>query len=793
MKRIGTGRIIGLLVLTAIMLLICTGAVAERYELAIVPDKTSVNGGERISFTYYVIGNGTPDRITLDAAYCYRAGGIENWAVLYEANAFAKSGTFTMTVPENATAVYAYMTVKDGYDESDYCTSSIPVSPVQKEIPPLKITVTCNPTEPVAGDEVEVTWSVTGGTGKGCTVISPEWCFYDAFGDSSYSSAPDYYYGAVGSFRTRVPDWATRGTFSLWAIDEGDPDGTGRNRSFTKTVIRKTRIRTQPTDRSVIEGNNAVFTVQASGDGLKYQWQYRSSAAGTWSNSPATGSRTATLLVPGTMSRNGYQYRCVITDQNGESVISSVAKLTVQTELKILKQPENVTAEAGEKAYFAVTADGDGLKYLWQYRTSASGAWVSATQSSATAAALTVSVTEAKDGYQYRCIVTDQYGNTALSSTAVLSLPTELKILVHPAKTTVATGMNAKFAVTAAGDGLTYQWQYRTTSAGTWMDAAASGAKTHVLTVPGTASRDGYEYRCTVTDRYGNSAVSNSAELFVLMDLTIDEQPAGKTADPGTTAQFTVRATGNNLTYQWQYRIPGGSWKASPAAGTNTATLNVAVSSTKNGYQYRCVVTDRSGRKLTSSAATLTVRTALKVTSSPAGQTVAAGNNAKFTVTAVGDGLTWQWQYRASSSGGWTASPATGAKTATLTVPGTMLRNGYQYRCLVTDRYGRHAVSSAATLKVHPAVKITAQPAGRNAAAGSSVKFSVKATGDGLTWQWQYRIPGGSWKASPASGANTATVTVTVNAAKDGYQYRCVVTDQYGEKATSSAATLNVQ
>ncbi|MBQ6831899.1 MAG: hypothetical protein IJO28_04615 [Oscillospiraceae bacterium] len=42
----------------------------------------------------------------------------------------------------------------------------------------------------------------------------------------------------------------------------------------------------------------------------------------------------------------------------------------------------------------------------------------------------------------------------------------------------------------------------------------------------------------------------------------------------------------------------------------------------------------------------------------------------------------------------------TGNKTATLSVPVTAARNNYQYRCVITDKYGNVVGSKAATLKV---------------------------------------------------------------------------------------------
>ncbi len=71
-----------------------------------------------------------------------------------------------------------------------------------------------------------------------------------------------------------------------------------------------------------------------------------------------------------------------------------------------------------------------------------------------------------------------------------------------------------------------------------------------------------------------------------------------------------VAAAGSNLTYQWQYKTPSGAWKncSSKTTGYNTATLNVVATAYRNGYQYRCIVTDALGNHVTSQAALLTVK-----------------------------------------------------------------------------------------------------------------------------------------------------------------------------------------
>ena len=86
-------------------------------------------------------------------------------------------------------------------------------------------------------------------------------------------------------------------------------------------------IITQPTDKSVIEGETATFTVNATGsEPLSYQWQQNMNGSG-WTD--ITGETNDTYTTgKTTMDMNGTQYRCVVSNSAG-SVISDAATLTV--------------------------------------------------------------------------------------------------------------------------------------------------------------------------------------------------------------------------------------------------------------------------------------------------------------------------------------------------------------------------------------------------------------------------------------------------------------------------------
>ncbi|MBR6627730.1 MAG: hypothetical protein IKL04_07125, partial [Lachnospiraceae bacterium] len=258
---------------------------------------------------------------------------------------------------------------------------------------------------------------------------------------------------------------------------------------------------------------------------------------------------------------------------------------------------------------------------------------------------------------------------------------------------------------------------------------------------------------------------------------------------------FKVTATGSKLSYQWQFRTSAsGTWKNSGMTGATTGSITVQGTTARNGYQYRCVVIDGSGNKVTSNGATLTVVPKLAITGQPASQSVAKGANAVFKVTATGGGLKYQWQFRTSASGTWKNSGMTGSKSNSITVQGTAARNGYQYRCVITDGSGNKVTSNGATLTVAPALTITSQPVSQSVTKGASAVFKVEASGSNLSYQWQVKTSSASgWANSGMTGSKSNSITVQGTAARNGYQYRCVITDGSGNKVTSNGATLTVK
>jgi len=96
------------------------------------------------------------------------------------------------------------------------------------------------------------------------------------------------------------------------------------------------------------------------------------------------------------------------------------------------------------------------------------------------------------------------------------------------------------------------------------------------------------------------------------------------------------------------------------------------------------------------------------ITSDPSDQTISAGGNTSFTVTATGTSISYQWQENDGVSGWLDISDSgsnpqySGATTTTLSLTNVPITyDTYQYRCVVSGACSPDATSNAAILTVN--------------------------------------------------------------------------------------------
>ena len=258
----------------------------------------------------------------------------------------------------------------------------------------------------------------------------------------------------------------------------------------------------------------------------------------------------------------------------------------------------------------------------------------------------------------------------------------------------------------------------------------------------------------------------------------ITTQPVSQSVVTGSTATFTVTATGGApLAYQWKKN-------GTDISGANSSTYTTpATSMGDNGGVFAVAVSNTAGTA-TSTEARLTVTATAEaptVTTQPADQTVITGASASFSVSATGTSpLTYQWKKDGI------AIP--GATSSTYTIAATSLTDSAVFTVVVSNGAGT-ATSSDATLTVADALvapAITKQPAAQSVTAGQTAKFTVEATGTApLRYQWKLN----DQDISGATDSNYATSDT--NTVGNAAVFTVVVSNGTGT-ATSDKATLTV-
>ncbi len=537
------------------------------------------------------------------------------------------------------------------------------------------------------------------------------------------------------------------------------------------------KIKEQPADVTAKAGTTARFSVEAVGLGLTYQWQFSDNRGQTWTNGTV---KTAVYGTGATASRHGRMVRCVVRDSLGTEAISKPASLYISGVLKITTQPADVICSDGDTAKFTVTAIGSSLTYKWQFSDDLGATW---TASSAKSATYSTGATAARCGRMIRCIVTDSSGKSVTSDSAQLLINGVIKIKKQPADIIAEAGTTAKFSIIAAGAGLTYQWQLSDDGGKTWLNGSA---KTAVYGTGATASRHGRMLRCIVKDSLGTEVISKAVTLYISGVLKIKTHPYSVVCNDGDTARFAVEAVGSSLTYQWQFSDDcGETWTNSSA---KSAVYNTGAQAARHGRMVRCIVTDSNGKSVTSNPAQILINGLLKIKKQPADVIAEAGTTAKFSVTAVGAGLTYQWQF--SDDGGKTWINGT-VKTATYGTGATAARHGRMVRCVVTDKDGQSVVSKPAVLYISGILKITTQPRDVFCEAGDSARFEISAAGTDLRYQWQFSDnEGETWTNSSSV---YAVYTTSASAPRHGRMIRCIVSDASGSSVTSEPARIIIE
>ena len=366
-----------------------------------------------------------------------------------------------------------------------------------------------------------------------------------------------------------------------------------------------------------------------------------------------------------------------------------------------------------------------------------------------------ISVTTTLKAIAYKSGMTDSTVTTGNYTITVCNPPA---ITGNPANATTCAGSTAAFSATATGTSLTYQWQL-SLSGGAFnnISGATSSSYTTSATVIGDNAN---QYRCVVNGTCG-TATSSAVTLTVNARPTSVASGSATICSGGsTTIQAALTGTGPwNVT--WSDGNVQNGVAASPAtrsvSPTSTTTYTVTA---LTDASCTAQAGDRTG------SAVVSVNTAPSITSQPQSQTVTAGANVSFSVTATGTApLTYQWR-----KGGANIS---GATSSSYNLTAVTTNDSGSYDVIVNNSCGA-ATSVAATLTVNvsslPAPWVTADIGAVGIVGNASHNagtYTITGSGTGITgtadqFRYVYQTLSGDGSITARLTSQSGTTTASL-------------------------------
>ena len=119
-------------------------------------------------------------------------------------------------------------------------------------------------------------------------------------------------------------------------------------------------------------------------------------------------------------------------------------------------------------------------------------------------------------------------------------------------------------------------------------------------------------------------------------------------------------------------------------------------------------------------------------------------------------------------------------------------RSGRYVYCKVTDAYGNTVKSKTVSVNMQTPLEIVTQPKSVKVAEGEKATVTVEAQGDGLTYKWYYKNPGGT-KYSYTSSFTGNSYSITMNESRNGRYVYCKVYDKYGNYIKTNTVSLRMK
>jgi hypothetical protein len=557
-----------------------------------------------------------------------------------------------------------------------------------------------------------------------------------------------------------VLDENDAGSYTCVITDLSSPSSPVTTDPAVLQVTEPIAITTQPQGGQAQVGSLLELTVEAEGGyaPLRFQWLWEGVAI-----------LNQTTPVYSAIAQPQFEgaFRCRVTDDNGQELLSAPADIELVPAIVITEQPLGARVYTGTNRTLTAAATGGEppLTYQWYKNNGSLGP-------AGEGASLPFPSLQISDSGDYFCRVTDSIGSERDTEPVTIQVADLPVITLQPVGKSLVEGEPLSLSTASFGGmpPVTYKWTRNSFS-------LLNGALPtyNVAAVIGT---DAGTYVCQIEDNLGTRLTTNPVQVTVSSPLRITLQPSPATRAVGQGVTFAIDASGGVGIYSFDWRKDGQSL----GVASNPSFTIPSVAESDEGT-YSCRVTDGAGESVVTNEVALTIVPVLSAAVQPQGGSFFVGDSLTLEFDATGglEPYFYQW-YKGEQA-------IAGATSSTYQINSLKTSDTALYGCIIIDQLAAQLISNIVPVSVSPQVVITVNPAGGDKYTGTPQVFTVAATGGSGNFNYSWRKNGEALEDAP----NGPVYTIPSLDPDDSGFYDCVVTESEGGAAASFPTLLRVR
>ncbi|OYX84777.1 MAG: hypothetical protein B7Y83_07115 [Flavobacteriales bacterium 32-34-25] len=349
--------------------------------------------------------------------------------------------------------------------------------------------------------------------------------------------------------------------------------------------------------QTVCSGAFGPISVSAFGTDLTYQW-YSNTTASNSGGSLISGA-TSNVYTPSSAISGTKYYYCIINSSCGTPFTTAVSgAFTVNlSSAGTASSSPNLCINT---AMTSITHSTTGVTAIGTATNLPAGVTASWTSN-----VITISGTPSESGtFNYSIPLLG--GCTSVNATGTITVNPVPVITTQPLSQLECEGNSVKFKVIASGSGLTYTWQYKRPTDGSFVTLTGivsntsypSTGEIKIDNVGSAQYPNGTQFQVIVSN--GNCSVTSSVATLTVNEITNVTGSPTVTQCFGTNYSYTVSTSypANVVSYRWKKSVTSGDWdeisNGGAYSGATTATLTISGGTPAESAEYRVYITFQS-------------------------------------------------------------------------------------------------------------------------------------------------------------------------------------------------------